>query len=217
MTPRRALVPLAALLVLLCFYLAEGAVGASVIDRYMLGASAALLPFCALTVGGWTMLQPGSLLRRAWIVGAVALVAYGAISAAGTLSLSGLRTTLAEHEDFHKELAVALDSPRVRAELRRCPLVSLPDNKLIPDARWILGRSDQRQIVARSQARADAEAGDPSIERRIHAGSVAVYPLGSAIFVDAIVDPGDQPSDELPIPGFTRIYASSFYAVYGNC
>jgi hypothetical protein len=95
--------------------------------------------------------------------------------------------------------------------------VSLPDNKLIPDARWILGRSNQQQIVARSEARADAERGDPALERRIHAGSVAVYPLGSAVFVDAIVDVGDQPSDQIPLQGFTRIYTNRFYAVYGNC
>jgi hypothetical protein len=104
----------------------------------------------------------------------------------------------------------------VRAELRRCPLVSLPDNKLIPDARWILDRPNQQDILARSQARADAE-GDPSLERRIHAGSVAVYPLGSAVFVDAIVDVGDQPSDQIPLNGFARIYSNRFYAVYGNC
>jgi hypothetical protein len=217
MTPRRALVPLATLLVLLGVYVAEGAVGASVVDRYLLGAATALLPFCAVTVGGWAMLERGSLVRRAWIAGAVLLVAYGAISAAKTLSLSSLRTTLAEHEDFHRELAVALDSPAVRAQLRRCPLVSLPDNKLIPDARWILGRSNQQQILARSEARADAERGDPTLERRIHAGSVAVYPLGSAVFVDAIVDVGDQPSDQIPLSGFTRIYTNRFYAVYGNC
>jgi hypothetical protein len=217
MAPRRALVPLATFAVLLGVYVAEGAVGASVVDRYLIGTATALLPFCAVTLGGWAMLEPGSRVRRVWIVGAVLLVAYGAVSASKTISLSGLRTTLAEHEEFHRELAVALDSPVVRAELRRCPLVSLPDNKLIPDARWILNRPNQLDIIARSQARADAERGDPALEQRIHAGSLAVYPLGSAVFVDAIVDVGDQPSDEIPAHGFSRIYANRFYAVYGNC
>jgi hypothetical protein len=217
MTPRRALVPLATFAVLLAVYVAEGAVGASVVDRYLIGAATALLPFCAVTVGGWAMLEPGSRLRRVWIVAAVALVAYGGASAASTLSLSSLRTTLAEHEDFHKGLALALRSPEVKAELRRCPLVSLPDNKLIPDARWILDSVSQQNILARSQARADAEHGDPTLEQRLEAGSIAVYPLGSAVFVDAIVDVGDQPSDQIPLTGFKRIYTSSLYAVYGNC
>ncbi|MGH2865415.1 MAG: glycosyltransferase family 39 protein [Solirubrobacteraceae bacterium] len=217
MAPRRALVPLATFVVLLGVYVAEGAVGASVVDRYLLGSATALLPFCAVTVGGWAMLQRGSRLRRAWIAAAVVLVAYGALSAASTISLSSLRTTLAEHEDFHKGLATALASPAVRRQLHRCPLVSLPDNKLIPDARWILGSGNQRNILARSQARTDAEHGDPQLERRIHAGSIAVYPLGDAVFVDAIVDVGDQPSDQIPPTGFKRLYTNSFYAVYGNC
>jgi hypothetical protein len=217
MAPRWALVPLATFLVLLGVYVAEGAVGASVVDRYLLGAATALLPFCAVTVGGWAMLERGSRLRQAWIAAAVVLVAYGALSAAATISLSSLRTTLAEHEDFHKGLAAALASPAVQHELRRCPLVSLPDNKLIPDARWILGSVNQKDILARSQARADAEHGDPALERRIRAGSIAVYPLGDAVFVDAIVDVGDQPSDQIPPTGFKRLYTNSFYAVYGNC
>ncbi len=217
MTPRRALVPLAAFVALLGVYIAEGAAGASVVDRYLMGAATTLLPFCAVTVGGWAMLERGSWLRRAWIAAAVVLVAYGTVSAANSISLSGLRTTLAEHEDFHKELAVALHDPRVQAELRRCPLLSLPDNKLIPDARWILDSVNQRDIVARSQARAQAEHGEPALLRSLHAGSVAVYPLGSAIFVDAIVDPGDNPGDQVPAAGFKRIYTNRFYGVYGNC
>jgi hypothetical protein len=217
MAPRRALVPLATLVVLIGVYVAEGAVGASVVDRYLIGAAIVLLPFCALTVGGWAMLEPGSWVRRAWILGALALVAYGGASAASTLSLSSLRLTLAEHEDFHEGLAAALESPTVKAELRRCPLVSLPDNKLIPDARWILDSVGQRDIVARSQARADVEHHDHALEDRIESGSVAVYPLGDAVFVDAIVDVGDDPQDQVPLRGFQRIYTSRFYAVYANC
>jgi hypothetical protein len=48
-------------------------------------------------------------------------------------------------------------------------------------------------------------------------GSVAVYPLGSAVFFEAIVDVGDDPRDQVPLAGFKRIYTSRYYAVYGNC
>jgi len=163
------------------------------------------------------MLERGSKLRRAWMVAAAALVLYGAYAAATTLSLSSLRTTLAYHEEFHEGLAGALSSPAVKAELRRCPLLSLPDNKLIPDARWILDSVGQHNIVARSEARADAARGSPALENRIRAGSVAVYPLGSAVFFEAIVDVGDDPRDQVPLAGFKRIYTSRYYAVYGNC
>jgi len=217
MAPRRVLVPLAALVLLLFVFLAEGAAGASVIDRYMLGTATVLLLFCAVFIGGWSMLVPGSRLRRVWILGAVALVAYGATSAATTLNLSSLRTTLAYHEDFHKGLATALAAPQVRATLRRCPLLSLPNNKLIPDARWILDSVNQHDIVARSQARAQVTRGSHALQRRLDRGSVAVYPLGGAVFFEAIVDVGDDPRDQVPAAGFRRIYTSRYYAVYANC
>jgi hypothetical protein len=217
LTPRRVLVPLAALLLLVFVFLLEGAGGASVIDRYLLGAATVLLLFCAVFIGGWSMLVPGSLMRRVWILGAVALVAFGATSAATTLNMTSLRNTLAYHEDFHKGLATALADRRVKSVLRRCPLLSLPNNKLIPDARWILDTVGQHDIVARSQARADVYKGSHALERRIEAGSVAVYPLGSAVFVEAIVDVGDDPRDQVPLDGFHRIYTSRYYAVYANC
>jgi hypothetical protein len=217
MAPRRAAVPLVSTILLYGVFVAEGAAGASVIDRYLLGGATVLLLFCAVTLGGWAMLERGSAARRVWIAGASALVLFGTVSAATTLSLSSLRTTLAYHEEFHTGLAQALHAPRVAAQLRRCPLLSLPNNKLIPDARWILDTVGQRDIVARSQARADIAKRSHALQKRIERGSVAVYPLGSAVFFEAIVDVGDDPRDQVPLPGFRRIYTSRYYAVYGNC
>ncbi len=217
LAPRRVLVPLVVLASLLFVFIAEGAAGASVVDRYMVGAAIVMLVFCALAIGGWSMLERGTALRRVWMVGAALLVLYGGASAARTLSLSSLRTTLADHEDFHEGLVAALHSPAVKAQLKRCPLLSLPNNKLIPDARWILDSTGQRDIVARSQATADASKGAGQLRRRIEDGSVAVYPLGEAVFVEAIVDLGDDPRDQVPLKHFKRIYTSRYYAVYGDC
>jgi hypothetical protein len=183
----------------------------------MLGSAALLLPFCALAVAGWSLLLEGSVLRRVWMGAGGALLLYGALAAVGATSLTNARTTLAYQNDFHEGLAVALHAPAVRAELRRCPLISLPDNKLIPDARWILDTTGQGGIVARSQARADAEKGVDVLAERLARGSVAVYPLGAAVFLKAIVDVGDDPLDQVPPKGFRRIFTSRYYAVYGNC
>ncbi len=57
LTPRRVLVPLVVLGTLLFVFVAEGAVGASVVDRYMIGSSVVMLVFCAVAVGGWSMLR----------------------------------------------------------------------------------------------------------------------------------------------------------------
>ena len=217
LAPRRTLFPLGALLVMIAAFVAEGAAGASLVDRYFMSSATVVLLFCAVALGGWSMLRPRSAWRRVWMAAAAALIVYGGLSAARSLSLSNLRTTLAYHEDFHKGLATALSSPPVKSALARCPLLSLPDNKLIPDARWILGSVGQQNIVARSQARSQAEAGDPRLEQRLQRGSVAVYPLGSAVFFEAIVDVGDDPRVQVPQAGFRRIYTSHYYAVYANC
>jgi hypothetical protein len=217
LAPRRVVLPLVVLASLLFVFVAEGAAGASVVDRYMIGASVVMLVFCAVAVGGWSMLERGSGLRRVWMGFAALLVLYGAVAAASTLSLGTLRNTLAYHEDFHEGLAAALHSPAVKAQLERCPLLSLPNNKLIPDARWILDSTGQHNIVARSQATADRLKHAHQLERRLARGSVAVYPLGEAVFVEAIVDVGDDPRDQVPRAGFKRIYTSRYYAVYANC
>jgi hypothetical protein len=217
LAPKRVLIPLVVLASLLFVFVAEGAAGASVVDRYMIGAAVVMLVFCAVAISGWSMLERGTTLRRVWMAFAALLVLYGGASAATTLSLGSLRNTLAYHEDFHEGLAAALHSPAVKAQLKRCPLLSLPNNKLIPDARWILDSTGQRDIVARSQASADASKGAHQLEHRIRAGSVAVYPLGEAVFVEAIVDVGDDPREQVPLPGFKRVYTSRYYAVYANC
>jgi hypothetical protein len=217
LAPRRVPIPLAALALLIAVFLAEGAAGASVVDRYLMGAAIVALLFCAVAIGGWAMLRAKTALRRVWLLGALALMLYGGVAAATSLSLTSLRTTLAFHEDFHEGLAAALSNPRVHAALKRCPLLSLPDNKLIPDARWILDSVGQHRILARSQARADAKKGAYALADRLRRGSVAVYPLGSAVFFKAIVDIGDDPRDQVPQAGYHRIYTSRYYAVYDNC
>jgi hypothetical protein len=217
LAPRRVLLPLLVLASLLFVFVAEGAAGASVVDRYMIGSAVVMLVFCAVAVGGWSMLRSGTLLRGVWMAGAALLVIYGGASAARTLSLGSLRTTLAYHEDFHEGLASALHNSTVTAQLKRCQLLSLPNNKLIPDARWILDTTGQRDIVARSQASADYLKHAPQLRERLSRGSVAVYPLGEAVFVEAIVDIGDDPRDQVPPRGFRRVYTSRYYAVYANC
>jgi hypothetical protein len=216
LTPRRALIPLAALLVLLGVFVVEGALGASVINRYLLGAATVALVFAAVALGGWSMLERGSPLRVAWMAAAALLVVYGAANVLSTFHVSELSNTMAYHEDFHQGLARALANTRVKRTLARCPVLSLPDNKLVPDARWILA-SSPTAIVARSEARSEAAAGRPALAQRLARGSVAVYPLGPAVFFEAIVDPGDDPRDQVPEAGFGRIYTSHYYAIYANC
>jgi hypothetical protein len=217
--PRRTLVPLAVFVLEVAVFALQGAAGASVIDRYLLTPAVFMLVFAAVFLGGWSLLTPGWL-RRAWMAAAGALVLYGVIAAASTLNLTGLRNDLASRNDFHAGLVTALRAPSVRAALQRCPVLSLPNNKLIPDARWTLGTTGQHDIIARSQARADAQLGSSTLRARVDRG-VAVYPLGSAVFTEAIVDIGDDPLDQVPLSYFHSIFIDHYYAVFapdaGRC
>jgi hypothetical protein len=215
LVPRRVRVPLVLLVVGLGTFGLLGAAGTSVIDRYLLLPAVVVLLFCALALGGWSLLEPGGWLRRAWMLAAVGLVALGAISASNTLNLTNLRTELAFRNDSHRALAQVLNDRTVRADLRRCGPLSLPNHKLIPDARWILDASSAA-VIARAQARADAQHSSHVLERRIAHG-VAIYPTGDAVFRQAIVDVTDDPRDQVPPPGWQLIRTSQYYAVYARC
>lgn len=216
LVPRRVRVPLVLLAAGLGTFALLAAAGTSVIDRYLLLPAVVVMLFTAVALGGWSMLQPGSWLRRAWIGGAALLVAFGVAQTAATLSLTNLRSELAFRNDSHRSLAQVLSSPSVRRDLARCggPL-SLPNHKLAPDARWILD-AGPNEVVARSQARSEVQKGNHALKQRLSRG-VAVYPTGDAVFRQAIVDVNDDPLDQVPQVGFTRILTSQYYAVYVRC
>jgi hypothetical protein len=215
MVPRRTRVPLALLVTGLLTFALLGAAGTSVIDRYLLTPAVLVMLFGAVAIGGWSMLEPGTTLRRVWMAGAALVVLYGVIAAATTLSLTSIESELAFRNESHQALARVLDNPVVRGDLKRCGALSLPNHKLMPDARWILDEGPHA-IVARSEARADAQKGALALRERISRG-VAIYPTGSAVFRQAIVDANDDPRDQVPLPGFTRVLTSQYYAVYARC
>jgi hypothetical protein len=219
LVPRRVRVPLVLLASGLLTFVLLGAAGTSVIDRYLLTPAVLMMLFGALAIGGWSLLEPGSLLRRVWMAAAALLVAYGVAQAASTVSIHSIKTELAFRDDSHQALAQVLDDPRVRADLRRCGPLSLPNHKLMPDARWILDEvptNPTQNIIARSEARVLADAGRPALRERISRG-VAIYPTGEAVFRQAIVDTNDDPLDQVPPRGWRPVLASQYYAVYVRC
>jgi hypothetical protein len=220
LVPRRARVPLVLLASGLLTFVLLGAAGTSVIDRYLLTPAVLVMLFGAVAIGGWSMLQPGSLLRRVWMIGAAVLVAFGVAQAASTVSISGIKSELAFRDDSHRALAQVLANPQVRTDLQRCPTLSLPNHKLEPDTRWLLGEVPTRSeglLLARSQARAEADAGAPALRERELRNGVAIYPTGEAVFREALVENSDNPLDQVPLHGFRLILSTQYYAVYARC
>ncbi len=217
LVPRRTRVPLVLLAAGLLTFALLGAAGTSVIDRYLFTPALLVMLFGALAVGGWSLLEPGSRLRWVWMAAAALLVAYGVAQTAATVSITSIKSELAFRDDSHKALAQVLEDPRVRADLARCGPLSLPNHKLMPDVRWILDvKGAGSRVIARSEARALADAGKPALREEISRG-VAIYPTGEAVFRQAIVDTNDNPLDQVPPPGWAPILSSQYYAVYARC
>ncbi|MEA2298082.1 MAG: hypothetical protein QOF77_1018 [Solirubrobacteraceae bacterium] len=214
LVPRRVGMPLALLATGLATFGLIGAAGLSVIDRYLLVPALMAIVFCAVALAGWTMLEPGGLVRRVWALGAALLLLYGAASAASTLSVQKLQTELGFRGDSHVALAAILRNSRVRAGLRCGPL-TVPNHKLVPDARWILGRGSG-QVIALSQALSEQKAGRPQLLARTRHG-VQLVANDLAVLRQALVDATDDPREQVPLAGFDRVARTQYYGAYVHC
>jgi hypothetical protein len=181
-----------------------GAAGASVIERYLAIAAVALIVFAGVGLGGWTMLAP-SRWRTGWAV-ATALVVVGGIAFyAVRLDLGYFDNELSFRGAAHRDLVTVLDSAPVRRGLRCGPL-SVPNHKLVPDARWIADLPYER-VIPRA---------DPKVEQPTR-GVALVVTSRFAIFKQAWTSPTDDPRVQLPPAGFERAVVTPFYAAYVRC
>ena len=145
----RSLVLPGALVGLTCAtYLVIASGGLAIVYRYLLVAGLGVVLFAAYALTGWTTLARGSTLRRAWACGATVLVITGAAYTVGRTSTAGVIAQLRERAVLQRDLRAVLTAPAV-ADARRCGPLTVPNHKLIPQVRAMLGlRSGE--VVARS-------------------------------------------------------------------
>jgi hypothetical protein len=204
--PRRAVMPLVLLGSGIGTFVLIGVAGLSVIERYLIVAALALLVFAAVGVGGFTMLRPGRL-RTGWMVVSAVLVLAGVAFTATRVDLTKLTNELQFRGDAHNSLSTVLHQPAVTRALRCGPL-TVPNHKLVPDARWILDLPRDR-VLARA---------DPKLPRRRASRGVALYVTSRfAIFRHAFTNPVDPTSVQVPPPGWQRIATSDYVAAYARC
>jgi hypothetical protein len=208
LTPRRARMPLALLVIGLGTFVLVGIAGLSVIDRYLLVPSLIVMIFAGVALGGWTMLRSGHA-RRLWALASALLVVYGVVYTATHVHLSSFTDELTFRGDSHSSLKALLDNPKVRAA-RRCGPISTPNHKLIPDSRWILDAS-ANEVIARSDAHERARIGR----------GVAIYAVNRTALLRSGFTDGDESAqdtfDSIPMAGFTRLAVTPFYSAYVRC
>src|SRR3954454_7280591 len=88
--PRRMVMPLILFVSGVGTFFMVGVAGLSVIQRYLLVPSLMVMLFCGVALAGWTMLRPGSWVRRGWMAGAIALVVFGVVFTLLRVSLSSI-------------------------------------------------------------------------------------------------------------------------------
>jgi hypothetical protein len=209
LTPRRMLLPLGLLVLGIGTFFLVGLAGLSIINRYLLVPSLMIMIFAAVTLGGWSMLRPGWV-QRVWAGAAVLVVAGGTLYTAAHLRSRVFTENLSFRGNSHRALVALLDDPKVRSALRCGPL-SVPNHKLIPDARWIL-KAGKNDVLARSEPRND---------RRTRRG-VALFTVDRTAFViEQLADPTTTHAivkrELLPRAGFTRISTTRYFSAYARC
>jgi hypothetical protein len=205
LAPRRMAVPLMLLVSGVGTFVLIGVGGLSVIERYLLVASLAVLLFAAVAAGGFGLLASGSRARRPWAITAGVLVLAGALWTATHLDLERLDGELRFRGDAHAALASVLAEPAVRRGLR-CGRLTVPNHKLVPDSRWIADLP-----YARVRARADPATGP---QRR---GVWLVVTSRYAIFKHAWTNPADGAVIQLPPAGWPRVAVTDYYTAYARC
>ena len=204
LSPRRTAMPLALLLSGIGTFVLIGIAGASVIERYLAIAAVALLIFAGVALGGFTMLAPGRL-RTWWMAGSAALVLFGVVFTATQVRLDYFDSELSFRGAAHEDLVEVLNSPGVQEGLRCGPL-TVPNHKLVPDARWILDLPEGGVIP-----RADPD------EARVRRGVALVVVSRFAVFKHAWSNETDPPRIQSPPAGWERVTTGDFYAAYANC
>ncbi|HET6508573.1 MAG TPA: hypothetical protein VFG42_17405 [Baekduia sp.] len=209
LAPRRVVMPAALWLIGTGTFVMVGVAGLSVIDRYLLVPTLMVMVFAAFVLGGWTVLRPGLWTRRVWAAAALAVIVYGVVFTATKVNFHNFDSELTLRGNSHRSLVELLDRPDVKAAVaRKCGPVSTPNHKLVPDTRWIVDGSD-REVVARA---------DPTQKARVARGGVSIFVVDrGALLRQALVATTDDPFDNVPLPGYTKVASTGYYAAYVRC
>ena len=193
-------VPLALFAAGVVTFVGTGALGLSILPRYLTVPAIALCLFAGFALLGFTALPREHAWRRRWAQGSAAATAVGAV---GLVILAPSLTNVREELRFiratHDSLIALLDDPSVREGLKCGPL-TFPTYRLVPDARWHL---EDATIGARSARRRDS--------------GVEVFALGQKALRRYGFAAGTSPQVNIPSEGFEPIARHGLLSAYSRC
>jgi Dolichyl-phosphate-mannose-protein mannosyltransferase len=196
---RAVRVPLALFAAGVITFVGTGALGLSILPRYLTVPSVALCLFGGYALAGFTALAPGHPWRRRWAQASGAATVLGIAGLAILApSLANVRAEVRFIRATHDSLIATLDDPAVRAGLRCGPL-TFPTYRLVPDSRWHL----DARIGARSDRRS------PYGIEVFAVGQKALQRYGFAAGTSTLVN--------LPDPGYAPLVRHGLLSAYRRC
>ena len=226
--PRRALLPAVLWLIGSGTFVLVGVAGLSVIDRYLLVPALMVMVFAAVTVAGWTLLEP-SWIRRVWAVVAVLAVAYGTVFTVLRVSTNRLTSELERRGASHRALVALLDRPDVGGS---CLPFSVPSHKLVPEVRWILDLPEP-SVRARTEATGARDPNATPEQRAARAraaarlrgdGTALVVNDHATVIKQALVNDSDDQFNNIAgyidrqfVPGYVLVAGNRYYGAYARC
>lgn len=195
-------VPLALLGAGTLAFVVTGIAGLSILPRYLTVPAIALTVYAGYAVAGWTALPAADRLRRPW---AVAIGVCAVLGAGFVVARISVVDRLVDEVRFirgtHDDLAAILDDPAVR-RARGCGPVTLPNYRLVPDARWILD-APRTGVGARSALRREY--------------GVALFFTDGKMLRRFGFAQGSSTLANVPDPGFVPVARNGRYAAYVRC
>jgi hypothetical protein len=195
---RRLLVPGALLAGGIVTFVGTGALGLSILPRYLTVPAIAMCLFAGYALLGFT--EAEGRVRALWQRASAGAAVLGAV---GLVLLAPSLTNVTEEMRFirntHDSLVALFDQPAVQAGMR-CGTLTFPTYRLVPDAKW--HREDAR-IGARSALRRDR--------------GVEVFALGQKALRRYGFADGTNPTVNLPNPAFERAASAGLLVAYVRC
>lgn len=193
-------VPLALFAAGVITFVGTGALGLSILPRYLTVPAVALCLFAGYALLGFTALAREHPWRRRWAQGSAAATVVGAIGLAILApSLTNVREEVRFIRATHDSLVALLDDPQVRAAMA-CGTLTFPTYRLVPDAKWHL---EDARIGARSAMRRER--------------GVEVYPLGQKALRRYGFAAGTSPTVNLPGAGYEPLARHGLLSAFARC
>jgi hypothetical protein len=199
---RAVRVPLALFVAGVATFVGTGILGLSIIPRYLTVPAVSLCLFAGHALAGFTTLEPGHPLRRRWTQASAAAAVLGVVVLALLApSLGRITEELRFLRASHDSLVALLDDGRVRSAMG-CGVLTFPNYRLVPDARWHLD-APRSAVGARSARR--------------RTRGVAVFALTRKGLRRLGFADGASPTTNVPDPGFERIAVNARFSAYAAC